>query len=66
MKKPLPPYLNPVNILEEGADEKIKQQGRVAREMAEKHFDLECSVHGVFAYLIAEGGLEREIERHRN
>lgn len=66
MKASLPPYLQPVDILEPGADEKIREQGRIARELAETHYDAVCTIHGVFAFGIIEAHLDREEMRHRS
>ena len=62
----LPPYLGPVNILESGANDKIKEHGRMSREASQPLYDLNCSIHGIVAFGIIRAHFEREEERHRN
>lgn len=61
--KTLPPYLEPVDILDPNATEKIKRAGELSRALIA--FDLICLEHGIFARQIQEAHLHREETRHR-
>jgi hypothetical protein len=58
------PWLEPINILEKGYEEKIKRAGEIARSMIV--FDLICLEHGLFAQEVVEHNIQREETRHRN
>lgn len=59
----LPPYLQPVNILDADANEQIKRAGELARAMVA--FDMVCNEHGTFAWGVEEGKIYLEERRHR-
>lgn len=59
----LPPYLKPIDITQEGANEEIKRMGELARAIIT--YDLVCAEHGIFAREVTENHLEREEARHR-
>lgn len=59
----LPPYLVPIDITKDGADEQIKKAGELARALLT--FDLICLEHGIFAREVTERHVGREETRHR-
>lgn len=61
--KLLPPYLSPVDITKDDANQKIKEMGELSRAMIA--FDLVCLEHGVFAREVQEDDLELEERKHR-
>ena len=59
----LPPYLKPIDITQEGADQKIREAGELARAMI--CFDLICEEHGLFMREVQEEHIDREMKRDR-
>jgi len=65
MTVPNKPWNRPIDITQEGSDQKIREAGEEARAMDLLLYTLVCNEHGEFKWNVPEGKVDIEITRHR-